>query len=281
MENDPLKNTNPPLNNLQQKAVTTLPKKYLVLIIGLLVIIFTSAAYFSVNKVLLQKKDNQSNSTNNLSITPVSSIKTTQGPIDLSKLPEEILASKLYYQQDSIVYERAPLNSDPKIFLNADSYEFSPDLTKVAYFKEYGPGSDLNFYILDLKTKQTQTFKTESESKRWLEWSPDGKYILVNSGTGPSGATEVYEVATGTKIGTFDQMGGLIWIDNENFYKDELEDTQYMRPWEGGEGSSIVKMNLKTNAVTSILKTDDINDYRPLSIKGSCLYYVQTSVTTP
>ena len=281
MENDPLKNTNPPLNNLQQKAVTTLPKKYLVLIIGLLVIIFTSAAYFSVNKVLLQKKDNQSNSTNNLSITPVSSIKTTQGPIDLSKLPEEILASKLYYQQDSIVYERAPLNSDPKIFLNADSYEFSPDLTKVAYFKEYGPGSDLNFYILDLKTKQTQTFKTESESKRWLEWSPDGKYILVNSGTGPSGATEVYEVATGTKIGTFDQMGGLIWIDNENFYKDELEDTQYMRPWEGGEGSSIVKMNLKANAVTSILKTDDINDYRPLSIKGSCLYYVQTSVTTP
>ena len=127
MENDPLKNPDPTSVNFQKPSTSIFPKKYLVLMIGLLLIFIASSVYFFVRKDFLPL------SRKNPSISLAPSMNTTQTSGDLSKLPPDILASKLYYQQDNIVYERAPLNSNPKVFLNAESYEFSPDFTKIAY----------------------------------------------------------------------------------------------------------------------------------------------------
>lgn len=197
-----------------------------------------------------------------------------------SDLPPDVDNTSLYYVDDSSrLYKQSSLTGSPSVVLNkVESYAFSPNLQYLAYIKEYGPDSNNDIRVLKL-SDQTEKIFQGSGFDRGVSWSPGGKYILVESGTGAEGALTVYKFTTGERLSSFGD-GPMVWLDDENVVMSKLTQVNPPRPNETDKGSSLAKVNVVTGKFQILMPADESNDYGLVSVKGNCLEYSHDQVQT-
>ena len=202
--------------------------------------------------------------------------------IDSESLPKEILEAKILLHKDSQLFVTSPLSLEvTQLLPKVSSFALSNDRSKLAYIETYDSDyytEDVvgKFFILDLDTEVVREYNTDSDRQRGISWSPDDKYVLVNSGTGAYGSTVVYSVAEGTSYCTF--MNSPVWIDSTNVFVDYLDRDVSSRPWESGAGRGIKKMNILTCATEVFFAPTDTRDYSAVSMEEGNLVVQETYV---
>ena len=268
-----LRKTSEPAN-IQETRLKILILLLTIVILLLLFIIGLRAYYLGIKQ-----------KTNNIAVTPIPSVvlsptinptlKITQIPSTFD-LPSEVKNSSLYYvSSNKKLYHLSPLNSSPVILIDTvDSYEFSADRKKVAYTKEYGRNE---IFILDLKTNNELIINGESNVNRGISWSPEGKYLLVDAGTGPEGMLFSYDSSSGDFLRSFGD-GRFDWLDERHIFINQRTEVDPWRPWGAGEGYSLAKIDIVSGSVEIIIKADATNDYKIVKIDEPCVYYSREQV---
>ena len=113
---------------------------------------------------------------------------------------------------------------------------------------------------------------------RGISWSPNGTYILIDAGTGPEGILIVYDPATGKELSSFGD-GNLVWQDEKTIYMTQRTMVEPFRPWGGGEGYSLARIDIASDKSETLIKADEKNDYGVLNIDSTCLYYSRDYVS--
>jgi hypothetical protein len=210
-----------------------------------------------------------------LLITPTPTKAPVIFPTPKVALPDSVNNSSLYYQDGKKLYIQSPLLSPPTVFLEqVDSYAFSPDKKFIAYIKEYGPDSDNDVNILNID-KKTSVVIPGQEVNRSVDWSPDGKYVVVDAGTGPDGSMTVYDAFTGKEIMSFAD-GQLLWYSGL-IYMTQSTAVETPRPWDTGNGRSVVMVDISNRKSKVLVRADDNNDYHAIRITDGCLYYSRST----
>lgn len=195
-----------------------------------------------------------------------------------TKLPENINNSSLYFISDKNLYLLSPLISKPIVFIDSvDEYEFSPDQKRVAYIRDNG---SKDIFIKNLETNEELVINSESDYNRGIDWSPEGKYLLVDAGTGPEGTIYTYDSTTG-KFNTSFGDGSIAWLDDRNIFITQRTKVEPLRPWGTGEGFSLAKIDILSGITEIIANADATNDYSVRKIDKTCLYYIKKQVKDP
>lgn len=195
-------------------------------------------------------------------------------------IPSEISATPIFFQKSDKLYKILLSDGQAREMLpKADSYSLSPDKTKIAYIEEYGVESDSKeVHILNLETNEKTTISTDSPADRGVSWSPDERYLLVNSGTGTMGVTGVYEASTGKKVYQFGQPGTLDWINDVTFVLTDAQKVSPPRPWGSGDGMGLAVIKLPGGEKTVLKKADAITDYGPAGVKDGGVEFSEKKV---
>ena len=199
------------------------------------------------------------------------------------QLPPEVDNTSLYYiGGDYKLYKKSPLSSPATVFLDkVGSYAFSPDRTKIAFIKGRGQETDNNIYIKNLESRKIEV---NIDCKPWcvnrsISWSPEGTYILVDSGTGTEGTLTVYQASNGKELSQFGD-GFIVWLNETTVYMTYRTEVDPPREWGSGEGRSVAKVDITTGKTEILTKADATKDYNVNNIQGSCLYYSASFIDT-
>ncbi len=195
-------------------------------------------------------------------------------------IPDEVLATPIFFQKSAKLYKILLSDKQAKEVLpKVDSYSLSPDKTKLAYIEEYGVESESKeVHILNLKTNGEKTITTDSSTNRDVSWSPNEKYLLVNSGTGTMGSTGIYEVSSGKKVYQFGQAGTLDWINDVTFVLVDGQKVSTPRPWGSGDGMGLAVIKLPDGKKTVLKKADATTDYALAGVKDGNIEFSQKKV---
>ena len=197
--------------------------------------------------------------------------------------------STIYFVREGKLFKQSPLTSNPVVFIDkVDSYAFSPNKNKIAFTQGYGPDDSSNPNRGDnsvfIKHLQNESVDMVIESKygiyRYLQWSPTGDYLLVDSGTGPGGLVTIYDTGSWQVLNSFNDTNW-IWFDDHVIYYSSMTKVTPDRPWGGGEGFGIGSLDITTGIKNLIVQADSYNDFSLLSLKDSCIYYNKDSVEDP
>ncbi len=254
-------------------------KVFIIVTVLLLLLLLSFSVYTLVRSKSLTKPTPKSKVSSSVSVEPTSSISAS---LDL---PPEINNSSVYYQKENIVYELSPLNSSPKVFLTmqgkGETYAISSNKKFIAYINGYGPdpSQDNSVHILNLENNTSKVIEADPQFpvNRGIEWSPKGTYILVDSGTGPEGGYDVYNLENLEKLSEFGDSK-FLWLDEKTILQSKREKVEPPRPWGAGFGYSLVKKDITNGSTEVFLRADSKNDYRIIKLEKPCLYYSQTTV---
>lgn len=130
---------------------------------------------------------------------------------------------------------------------------------------------DKKFLVVkDKKTSEIYLYNLETGHKRLLEksefctfekFSPASSYIVINCGTSPIRSLYVINTRTGEKI-PISMVTEWDWLnDNEIVFNNAQLIPDAIRPWGGGEGTGISKVNLVTKRKTVLKSADRFHDY--------------------
>ena len=133
----------------------------------------------------------------------------------------------VFFEHDEQVWQYEPKTEAIKKISEGIYPAVSPDRTKVAYIIQQSRIVH-KIMIYDTKTGKSQVL---SSGKKGLErvppwecdWSPDGKYLLIDFGTGPQRIKSVIESSTGKEVLTFSTID-CAWICNDRIVYSDLQE---------------------------------------------------------
>ncbi len=174
----------------------------------------------------------------------------------------------IFYEYKGEVWQFNPKSNLKKKIAQGGSPIVSPDKTKIAYIRNAG------IYIFNLLTHSEKLLKQYPESYIFgpLGWSPDSKYLVVDTGSSPIRGKTIIDISSQKEISffiTLDDAYG--WIsDNEIVF------TEVQPPYDvGGYGIAII--NLKGEKKI-LKKATSKKDYLFLQIIDDKIYFSLTEV---
>ncbi len=113
-----------------------------------------------------------------------------------------------------------------------------------------------------VKTVDTNGDATACNFQTVRGFSPDNKFLFIDSGTSTTRKAEVIDTASGKIIASFAAYDPYFWVKPYDLlFVFPSSSTDANRPWEGGAGSSVGRLDLKTGKITELLKADATHDY--------------------
>ena len=98
-------------------------------------------------------------------------------------------------------------------------YEFSESLGEVTFIKR---DLDNNIHFYNIRTGKFKEIVTKEWRLRGIKRSPDGKYIVTDSGVAWEGGGAVYDYSSGKKVMNFVNLGGSgKWVSNKEYIFNE------------------------------------------------------------
>ena len=186
---------------------------------------------------------------------------------DKEKVPEKIANSKiLLLTKEGELYTINPVDLKRTLLLkDVKAFASSEDKKNIAYLKTCPEMSNIskcdnNIYIFNIETGTTGKIESDSTTQRKVQWSPDGRYLLVEMGTSALGLNKVISVADGKETGcTF--SGEFIWVSNNELVTKLFMDGYAMRPGEINQATGIRKINVETCESENIILPSDTEDF--------------------
>ena len=206
---------------------------------------------------------------------PAPSEKPVQTPSFTEKpLSYEYPDVSLFYENKGEIWQFNPRSNLTKKIIQGKCPVISPNKRKIAYIRNSG------VYIFDLLVQKEKLLKQYPEDfpVSHLSWSPDNKYLVVDTGTSPVRGKTIIDVSNQKEILSFTTLDDAYgWISNNEIVFTDLQKVSEPRPYGGGEGCGIAIINLKGEK--KILKNaTDKKDYSFLQIIDGKIYFSLTKV---
>ncbi len=270
MDKEELTQKDIPHTNIE-KPSANFNKIILILLIFLTLLSSCAAAYFAYqNFQLRQKRFHLSQSTPALIPTPALT------PIQKASQTADIRQSPLVFIKEGQIFLLKGLDSEPLLIDEGSALSLSNDQTKIAYVKM---DKDNNIYIYNKSTKEKKTIITSEERLRAVEWSPNDRYLITDSGTGTAGRGAIYEYPSGKKISTFSILvDRLQWLNNNEFIYVEAQEVSPLRPFGFGFGSGLAKISLPSGSKKILAQANTLNDYSLLKVENEKIYFSKRTV---
>jgi len=209
----------------------------------------------------------------------------TETPVETATI--DYPDSPIFYDYDDQVWQFNPKSEVKNKIANGIRAVISPDKTKIAYtyqgWNKYFKPSEVNLtgiHIFDIATGKDKLLKHYDKNYPvWqTSWSPDGKYLVVDTGTSSVRGKTVIDSNTGKEILSFTTYGdSYAWINDNEIVFSDLQDITEPRPYGGGEGTGIAIINL--NGQKRVLKTaTDKKDYSFIQLVDDKIYFSLTTV---
>lgn len=244
-------------------------KKWLVPgLIGLVVIALGVAGYFVSQNIQLKKGQP---SVAQPTQAPVATTTPKQEPSQITDVEDSLLV----FEKDEKIFLLNGLSSEAVEIDEGNSPSLSSDQTKIAYVKM---DKDNNIHIYDRVTGKKESITTDEWRLRGVEWSPDSKYLLTDSGTSPQGGGAIYEYPSGNKGSTFSTFGNLEWLNNSEFVFVEPQQVSPERPYGSGSGSGLSKVSIVSGAKQTLAQASGVDNYNLLETKNEIVYFSKTTV---
>lgn len=174
--------------------------------------------------------------------------------------------TQIYFSEDDVIWKYNPKTDLKENVAVGSTLSLSPDNKKLAYtfLKEPDSTNIGGVEILNLEDNSKEVLIPEQEGGfffRRLTWSPSGRYLVVERGTGPGGGGELYDTSSLEKIpvSPFSCLPNYYWIDDNGIvfnYPVQLD-----RPWEAGYGTGIAIINTKDGSINRIKEPNSVEDY--------------------
>jgi len=208
--------------------------------------------------------------------TPVPPTPTPVPPTPTPELFKPIENSLVVFEKEGKIFLLDGLNSQPTQVAEGNGPSFSPDRSKIAYVKM---DEDNNIHIYELETGKTEALNTDEGRLRDVSWSPNGRYLVTDSGTSPLGAGGVYEYPTGRKITSFSSYVGITeWVSDQEFVFLEPQEVSPPRPWGSGDGGGLSKITLPGGERQSLAQATALEDFFLLKVENGTIYFSKTTV---
>lgn len=233
-----------------------------------LVIALGIAGYFAYQNIQLKKEQPRLAQPTQ---TPVVTTTPEQEPSQITDVEQSLLV----FEKDEKIFLLNGLNSEAVEIDEGNSPSLSSDQTKIAYVKM---DKDNNIHIYDRVTKKGESITTDEWRLRGVQWSPDSKYLITDSGTSPQGDGAVYEYPSGSKGSTFSTFGNLEWLNASEFVSVEPQQVFPERPHGSGSGSGLSKVSIGSKAKQILAQASGVDDYNLLEIKNGMIYFSKTTV---
>lgn len=237
-------------------------------LIGLVVIALSVAGYFAYQNFQLKKEQP---SLAQPTQTPVATITPKQEPSQITDVEQSLLV----FEKDGKIFLLNGLGSEAVEIDEGNSPSLSNDQTKIAYVKM---DKDNNIHIYDRITEKKESITTDEWRLRGVQWSPDDKYLITDSGTSLQGGGAVYEYPSGNKGTTFSTLGNLEWLNNSEFVYVEPQQVSPERPYGSGSGSGLSKVSISSGAKQILAQASGVDDYNLLEMKNGIIYFSKTTV---
>lgn len=221
---------------------------------------------------------------------PETKTETTSSQETQQKTPEinniEYPNASVFYESGDQIWQFNQKTGEKKKIANGIRPQISPDKNKISYtyqnINKYFKQSEaplIGIHIFDIATgEDTVLKKYDLDYPVWeTAWSPDGKYLVVDTGTSPIRNKTVISSTTGKEIVSFKTVSqpyseSYAWINDQEIVFCDLQDVSESRPYESGQGSGIAIVNL--SGQKRILKTaTDKKDYRFLRLLDGKIYF--------
>lgn len=195
--------------------------------------------------------------------------------------------SPIFYEYDGQVWQFNPKSEVKNKIADGIHPVISPDKTKIAYiypgWNKYFNPSEANLtgiHIFDIATGKDKLLKHYDKDAPvgHFSWSPDGKYLVVDTGTSPTRLKTVIDSNTGKEILSFKTYDdSYAWINDNEIVFSDLQDITEPRPYGDGKGTGIAIINL--NGQKRVLKTaTDKKDYSFIQLVDDKIYFSLTTV---
>ena len=188
--------------------------------------------------------------TGNQNNEPFSNI-DIDGDGDEEQVPREIVESEiLMLTENNELYIISPVDKEKKLLLQGvSSYASSNDKNYIAYLKtglylKDQKQSDNFIHIYNISTQQESQIASDQGTQRGISWSPDDRYVIVESGTGTVGSNKVYSVETGKETGCVFQ-GDILWINSVELFAPEFPGTYPLASRNFIDAEGIRKINIE------------------------------------
>lgn len=183
------------------------------------------------------------------------------------QVPRAIVESKiLMLTEDNNLYIISPIDKKKELLLEGVSaYASSNDKNYIAYIKKCTLTEEIrdcntNIHIYDLKTKQEKYIATIGSNQRSISWSPDNRYIIVDSGTSASKSYRVYSFETG-EVNKCNFSGSLVWVSNVETLSPLYLPNLPKRPYEVSDALGIGKYNIETCQIETLINPTDTDNF--------------------
>jgi len=193
-------------------------------------------------------------------------------PTPVFKSIENLL---IVFEKEGKIFLLEGLNNQPIEVAEGNAPTLSPDRSKIAYVKM---DEDNDIHIYEVRTGKIETLNTDEWRLRGVSWSPNGKYLITDSGTACVGAGGVYEYLAGRKITSFTTYGKTEWISDEEFVFVEPQKVSPLRPYQGGEGSGLSKITLPSGERRLLAQATALDDFGLLKVENEIIYFSKTTV---
>lgn len=207
---------------------------------------------------------------------PTSTV-TIKQPLD--PLFEPVEDSLIAFEKEGKIFLLNGLDKQPAEVAKGNQPAFSPDRSKIAYVKAH---EDSNIYIYDVKTGRTNAFSTNEWRLVGVSWSPDGEYLVTDSGGADSKIGGIYEYLTGKKVASFTanyDYRKMAWASDKELVFTELQKVSPYRPYGSGKGSGLSKITLPDgNKQQTLVQATALEDFGLIKTENGRLYFTKNVV---
>ena len=188
------------------------------------------------------------------------------------RVPREIVESKiLMLTEDNKLYIINPIDKERKLLIDGVSaYASSTDKNYIAFLKNClltgdQTKCDKDIHIYNLNTNQEFNIPAGQDTQRNISWSPDGRYVIVESGTSIVGSNKIYSVETKRDSGCV--FGGdVLWLNNKEFLTNSFLNNLTPRPGQLIYAKGVRKGNIENCIFDELLLPTDTEDYSAIKI---------------
>jgi len=168
----------------------------------------------------------------------------------------------IYFTNNEQIFSYNPKTKSINKITDGSGFDLSPDKTKIAYVTGYAEPQG-GIFVIDLNTRETTQLYASNEDDRIsrVNWSPDGKHLIVDQGTDVIRGKNVIDSASGQKKISFTGVGPVYWLDIDLIvfiYPQDLGDEG--RPAGTGDGHGVASINL-AGSEKILLKATSTEDY--------------------
>ena len=171
----------------------------------------------------------------------------------------------IYFTNNEQIFSYNPKTKSINKITDGSGFDLSPDKTKIAYVTGYAEPQG-GIFVIDLNTRETTQLYASNEDDRIsrVNWSPDGKHLIVDQGTDVIREKNVIDSTSGQKKISFTGVGPVYWLDIDLIvfiYPQDLGDEG--RPAGTGDGHGVASINL-AGSEKILLKATSTEDYLSL-----------------